>query len=179
MCPWCRRSRSLLRHHHSDALEGPRSTSRPCLVPRPGGPHRDQDRLPKRARRVVREWVLERQMELMANWARGERREPFERGQGRRRMIELVNVTSVEPQDGSRLRVRSPMARSVSETSPICWPRAGQWSSRSATLPSLGVSSFSVACSRGRMVRSRCRAAARRDARAGLLERPANCHAAE
>ena len=71
-----------LKHHHSDALEGPRSTSRPCLVPRPGGPHRDQDRLPKRARRVVREWVLERQMELMANWARGERREPFEQVPG-------------------------------------------------------------------------------------------------
>jgi uncharacterized protein DUF4160 len=38
--------------------------------------------LPKRARRVVREWVLERQMELMANWARGERREPFEQVPG-------------------------------------------------------------------------------------------------
>ena len=33
--------------------------------------------LPKKALRVLREWAEEHRDELMANWERGERREPF------------------------------------------------------------------------------------------------------
>lgn len=36
-------------------------------------------RLPPNAVRMVREWVLLRRSELMENWQRGRKREPFER----------------------------------------------------------------------------------------------------
>jgi Domain of unknown function (DUF4160) len=35
-------------------------------------------RLPKKAARIVRQWALDHQDELMANWARGEALEPME-----------------------------------------------------------------------------------------------------
>lgn len=34
--------------------------------------------MPRKIRRVIREWTEERRAELMANWERAERREPFE-----------------------------------------------------------------------------------------------------
>ena len=34
--------------------------------------------IPRRALRIVREWIDDHRMELMANWGRGEGREPFE-----------------------------------------------------------------------------------------------------
>jgi hypothetical protein len=39
-------------------------------------------RLPKNAARIVREWVLLRQAELMDNWQRGRRHETFQRVPG-------------------------------------------------------------------------------------------------
>ena len=38
--------------------------------------------LPKPAVRLMREWVMLRQSELMANWERGRRQEPFEQVPG-------------------------------------------------------------------------------------------------
>jgi hypothetical protein len=36
-------------------------------------------RLPRNAARIVRDWVLRRQNELMDNWQRGRRHEAFQR----------------------------------------------------------------------------------------------------
>ena len=38
--------------------------------------------LPPSALRIVRPWIAERRLELMANWERGRRREPFEQVAG-------------------------------------------------------------------------------------------------
>lgn len=39
-------------------------------------------RLPPNAARIVHEWVLRRRAELMDNWQRGRRRQPFQRVAG-------------------------------------------------------------------------------------------------